>query len=82
MLFIFRGVSSIVRRCVEKETAKEYAVKIIDISGEKQESYQAEQIEQDTLREINILKMCDGHKHISKFQLCHMGRGGMKYIYM
>ncbi|XP_069136542.1 phosphorylase b kinase gamma catalytic chain, skeletal muscle/heart isoform-like isoform X2 [Argopecten irradians] len=59
-----RGVSSVVRRCVEKETGKEYAVKIIDISTEKQEAYQAEQTKQDTIREINILKMCSGHKHI------------------
>ncbi|XP_060077852.1 phosphorylase b kinase gamma catalytic chain, skeletal muscle/heart isoform-like isoform X2 [Ylistrum balloti] len=59
-----RGVSSVVRRCVEKETGKEYAVKIIDISTEKQEEYQAEQTKQDTIREINILKMCSGHKHI------------------
>ncbi|OWF41148.1 phosphorylase b kinase gamma catalytic chain, skeletal muscle/heart isoform-like isoform X2 [Mizuhopecten yessoensis] len=59
-----RGVSSVVRRCVEKETGKEYAVKIIDISEEKQQQYQAEQTKQDTIREINILKMCSGHKHI------------------
>ncbi|KAJ8312282.1 hypothetical protein KUTeg_009655 [Tegillarca granosa] len=58
------GVSSVVRRCIEKETGQEYAVKIIDISGEKVESYQADLIKRDTIREINILRMCSGHEHI------------------
>jgi len=56
----------VVRRCVEKETGKEFAVKIIDISGEKQEMYQSEQTKQDTIREINILNLCAGHRHISE----------------
>ncbi|KAK3083374.1 hypothetical protein FSP39_021016 [Pinctada imbricata] len=57
------GISSIVRKCVEKDTGKEYAVKIIDISGEK-DNYVAEQTKRETIREINILKMCNGHPHI------------------
>ncbi|XP_060568678.1 phosphorylase b kinase gamma catalytic chain, skeletal muscle/heart isoform-like isoform X1 [Ruditapes philippinarum] len=59
-----RGISSVVRRCTEKNTGKEYAVKIIDISGERSDSYQAEQTKEDTIREINILRMCTGHEQI------------------
>ena len=62
----FRGISSVVRKCTEKRTGKEYAVKIIDISGEKSDDYLAEQTKKDTVREINILRLCTGHPHISK----------------
>lgn len=61
---IGRGISSVVRRCTEKNTGNEYAVKIIDISGEKEDNYEAEQTKRDTIREINILRMCTGHQHI------------------
>ena len=54
------------RKCTEKNTGKEYAVKIIDISGEKSDTYQAEQTKRDTIREINILRLCTGHPQISK----------------
>lgn len=63
---LFRGISSIVRRCIEKETGKEFAVKIIDISGEKSDIYEADLTKKDTIREINILRMCKGHDNISK----------------
>ncbi|XP_045172596.2 phosphorylase b kinase gamma catalytic chain, skeletal muscle/heart isoform-like isoform X2 [Mercenaria mercenaria] len=59
-----RGISSVVRKCTEKNTGKEYAVKIIDISGERSDSYQAEQTKDDSIREINILRMCTGHEQI------------------
>lgn len=58
------GISSIVRRCIEKETGQEFAVKIIDISGEKSDIYEADLTKRDTVREINILKMCNGHDNI------------------
>ncbi|XP_045173227.2 phosphorylase b kinase gamma catalytic chain, skeletal muscle/heart isoform-like isoform X2 [Mercenaria mercenaria] len=61
---IGRGISSVVRKCTEKNTGKEYAVKIIDISGERSDSYQTEQTKDDTIREINILRMCTGHEQI------------------
>jgi len=67
LFFIFRGISSIVRRCVSKETGQEYAVKIIDISGEKGEDFHTDQTKRETIREINILKMCDDHPNISKY---------------
>lgn len=63
---LFRGISSIVRRCIEKETDEEFAVKIIDISGEKSDIYEADLTKKDTIREINILRMCKGHDNISK----------------
>ena len=66
VFYFFRGVSSVVRKCTEKRTGKEYAVKIIDISGEKTDDYTAEHTKRDTIREINILKLCTGHTNISK----------------
>lgn len=54
------------RRCIEKDTGQEFAVKIIDISGEKSDIYEADLTKRDTVREINILKMCNGHDNISK----------------
>ncbi|PVD31729.1 hypothetical protein C0Q70_07147 [Pomacea canaliculata] len=59
-----KGVSSTVRRVVEKKTSKEYAVKIIDISGEKGDGMAVEQLKRDTIREVNILRMCHGHPNI------------------
>lgn len=64
----FRGVSSVVRLCVEKETGREYAAKIIDISddesgGGHQNSFTLYQASQ---REIDILRLVDGHHYISK----------------
>lgn len=58
------GISSIVRRCVNKQTGQQYAVKIIDISGEKSEDFHTEQTKRETMREINILRMCSGHPNI------------------
>ncbi|CAL1537158.1 unnamed protein product [Lymnaea stagnalis] len=62
-----KGISSTVRRVVEKTTGQEFAVKIIDISGEKGEVAQVEQTKKDTYREIRILRMCGGHPNISEF---------------
>ena len=66
--FVFRcrGVSSIVRRCIEKETGKEFAAKIIDISGDLEDS-QGLTIRQATSRKISILKIVAGHPYISKY---------------
>uniref|UniRef100_H2YBY7 phosphorylase kinase n=1 Tax=Ciona savignyi TaxID=51511 RepID=H2YBY7_CIOSA len=57
-----RGVSSCVRRCVEKKTSKDFAVKIIDLTdGNNQIS---EELRLVTRNEINILKEVSGHAHI------------------
>lgn len=69
------------RRCIEKETGQEYAVKIIDISGEKSDIYEADLTKRDTVREINILKMCKGHDNISKLtvHIHHKMAGCIEY---
>lgn len=47
------------RRCIEKETGKEYAAKIIDLSNDDS-SVEA------THQEVNILRLVAGHPYISK----------------
>ncbi|XP_013794112.1 phosphorylase b kinase gamma catalytic chain, skeletal muscle/heart isoform-like isoform X2 [Limulus polyphemus] len=60
-----RGVSSTVRRCVEKETGRQYAAKIIDISGDTDDSQGIGiSVRDATLREIHILKLVAGHPYI------------------
>jgi phosphorylase kinase gamma subunit len=52
-----KGISSVVRRCVEKSTGKEYAVKIVEYSGPE--------FQESTLREIQIMRSIGGHSNIS-----------------
>lgn len=58
-----RGVSSTVRRCIEKESGKEYAAKIIDISADMEGSTGCT-IKHATQREIDVLRMMEGHPYI------------------
>ncbi|RWS15625.1 phosphorylase b kinase gamma catalytic chain: skeletal muscle/heart isoform-like isoform X1 [Dinothrombium tinctorium] len=58
-----RGVSSTVRRCIEKESGKEFAAKIIDVSGDLEDS-QGLTLRQATRREISILRIVAGHPYI------------------
>ena len=51
------------RRCIEKETGREYAAKIIDLSNEDNS---AQSIRESTLSEVSILRMVAGHPYISK----------------
>lgn len=63
----FRGISSTVRRCIEKETGIEYAAKIIDISNETRED--GHTMKDATLQEVQILRRVAGHSYISKFPI-------------
>ena len=56
------------RRCVEKETGREFAAKIIDINDSINESigHDAKHIREATMREIRILRIVAGHPYISK----------------
>lgn len=53
-----KGLSSVVRKCVEKATGKEYACKIMEFNDDSVD----ERIQ--TLREIQILKLVGGHPNI------------------
>lgn len=58
-----KGVSSIVRRCIEKETGYEYAAKIIDVSSDPDDS-QGFTLLQASHREVAILHLAAGHPYI------------------
>ena len=64
---IFRGISSTVRRCIEKETGIEYAAKIIDISNEPHDGTDAHTMKDATMQEVLILRRVAGHPFISNF---------------
>lgn len=53
-----KGLSSVVRKCVEKGTGKEYACKIVEFNDDSPDERNA------TLREIQILKLVGGHPNI------------------
>ncbi|KAF7705348.1 phosphorylase b kinase gamma catalytic chain, liver/testis isoform, partial [Silurus meridionalis] len=61
---IGRGVSSVVRRCVNKHTGQEFAVKIIEITAEKMTAEQLEEVKSSTLKEIHVLNVLKGHPSI------------------
>lgn len=60
------GLSSVVRRCTNKETGKEYAVKIIDRYSEKGKAMKGRDEEQQVKTEIETLNKVAGHPNISK----------------
>ncbi|XP_012289165.1 phosphorylase b kinase gamma catalytic chain, skeletal muscle/heart isoform isoform X1 [Orussus abietinus] len=59
-----RGISSTVRRCIEKETGIEYAAKIIDISNEPHDGTDAHSMKDATMQEVHILRKVAGHPYI------------------
>ncbi|CAL4122233.1 unnamed protein product, partial [Meganyctiphanes norvegica] len=54
-----RGGCSVVRKCIDKETGKEYAAKIIDLSDDSEVN-----VKDTTLREIHILRIVAGQPYI------------------
>ncbi|XP_011298281.1 phosphorylase b kinase gamma catalytic chain, skeletal muscle/heart isoform isoform X2 [Fopius arisanus] len=59
-----RGISSTVRRCIEKETGIEYAAKIIDISNEPHDGAEGHTMKDATMQEVHILRRVAGHPYI------------------
>ncbi len=69
--YLYRGVSSTVRRCREKATGKEYAVKVCDLTGAANNGAGDAHNVIDTARnEVNILRMCSQQKHIGTNMYC------------
>jgi hypothetical protein len=65
LLFDCRGVSSTVRKCVEKATSKDFAVKVIDLTNEKNDVLSPEEMVAITRKEMHILRICAGQPYIS-----------------
>lgn len=63
----FSGISSVVRRCIDKENGREYAAKIIDLGAS--EVNDSHQMLDATRQEINILRQVMGHAYISKLNI-------------
>lgn len=64
MIFTHSGLSSVVRKCVDKASGQEYAVKIVDKLGDHGDA----DIGKFTKNEADILAALSGHKNISKLK--------------
>lgn len=68
-LLFCRGISSTVRRCIEKETGREFAAKIIDLGADSGDASSSQMLEA-TRQEIAILRQVMGHPYISEYRVC------------
>ncbi|VDD88324.1 unnamed protein product [Enterobius vermicularis] len=59
-----RGLASTVRKCVEKGTGQVFAVKIVDVSTERQSQNEAERLLNETISEVNLLRQLADHPSI------------------
>ncbi|XP_075706510.1 phosphorylase b kinase gamma catalytic chain, skeletal muscle/heart isoform isoform X2 [Rhinoderma darwinii] len=59
-----RGVSSVVRRCIYKPSREDFAVKIIDITGEHLTPEEIKELRDATIKEIDILQKVSGHPNV------------------
>ncbi|CAJ0598815.1 unnamed protein product [Cylicocyclus nassatus] len=59
-----RGLASTVRKCVEKSTGQCYAVKVVDVSTEKQTEQDARRLRDETISEVEILRQISDHPSI------------------
>jgi len=90
-LAICRGVSSTVRRCVEKSSGRQYAVKIFEMSdatestGDESTSLaideELEELRKSTMKEVDILRRCAGQPHISE-SFPHPGMNDMSCLFV
>lgn len=64
-----RGISSTVRRCIEKETGREFAAKIIDLAMDSTTVTEStmNQMMEATRQEIAMLRHVMGHPYISEW---------------
>ncbi|PIO14792.1 hypothetical protein AB205_0155330 [Aquarana catesbeiana] len=61
---IGRGVSSTVRRCIHRETGREYAAKIIEVTPERLSPEQLQEVRLSTAKEMEILHQVSHHPSI------------------
>ncbi|XP_053550709.1 phosphorylase b kinase gamma catalytic chain, liver/testis isoform isoform X2 [Bombina bombina] len=61
---IGRGISSTVRRCIHRETGRQFAVKIIEVTPERLSPEQLREVRTSTAKEMEILKHVSHHPSI------------------